>query len=369
MRRGSQKRLPSYRLHKARGLAVVTLNGKHYYLGPYGTKASREEYDRIIAEWLANGRNTLESECRRQSITVAELTERYWSEHVSTYYVKHGQPTSEQGYIRLALRPLEPYAERPVSEFGPVALKAVRDGLIAKRWARSTINGAIQRIQRMFRWAASQEIIPYEVYAALITLTGLRRGRSTARESPPVGPVPESDLEAIIPLLPFPIRGIVRIMRLTGMRPGEARLMRERDLDRTPSIWIYRPSSHKTDYRNRIREIPIGPRGQAVLEEYLSEDPNQFLFRPADAPRSKGRRRRDCYTKDALCVAIRRAARRAGVRPFGPHRIRHTYGTEIRRRFGLDASRTMLGHGDTRVTEIYAERDGRLAREIAQAIG
>ena len=36
-----QNKLPAYRRHKASGRAVVTLNGKDFYLGPHGTVASR----------------------------------------------------------------------------------------------------------------------------------------------------------------------------------------------------------------------------------------------------------------------------------------------------------------------------------------
>ena len=46
-----------YRKHKASGQAIVTLNGKDNYLGTHGTAASKREYDRLISEWLANGRN------------------------------------------------------------------------------------------------------------------------------------------------------------------------------------------------------------------------------------------------------------------------------------------------------------------------
>ena len=38
------------------GQAVVTLSGQDYYLGPYGSIASQIEYDRLIGEWLAGGR-------------------------------------------------------------------------------------------------------------------------------------------------------------------------------------------------------------------------------------------------------------------------------------------------------------------------
>ncbi len=50
--------VPSYRRHKPTGQAVVTLDGRDIYLGKYGTKASRVEYDRLISEseWLAGGR-------------------------------------------------------------------------------------------------------------------------------------------------------------------------------------------------------------------------------------------------------------------------------------------------------------------------
>jgi hypothetical protein len=49
-------RVPSYRLHKPSGNAVVTLAGKDIYLGTYNCPESREAYDRRIGEWLASGR-------------------------------------------------------------------------------------------------------------------------------------------------------------------------------------------------------------------------------------------------------------------------------------------------------------------------
>ena len=47
---------PAYRLYRRTGQAVVTLNGRDHYLGPHGTKTSRDAYDRFVGEWLANGR-------------------------------------------------------------------------------------------------------------------------------------------------------------------------------------------------------------------------------------------------------------------------------------------------------------------------
>lgn len=50
---GRRQHLPSYRLHKARNLAVVRLNGKDHYLGTYDSPESREKYHRLFAEYLA----------------------------------------------------------------------------------------------------------------------------------------------------------------------------------------------------------------------------------------------------------------------------------------------------------------------------
>jgi hypothetical protein len=46
------RRTPSYCHHKATGQAVVRIDGKDRYLGKYGSQESRQEYDRLIAEWL-----------------------------------------------------------------------------------------------------------------------------------------------------------------------------------------------------------------------------------------------------------------------------------------------------------------------------
>lgn len=46
--------VPRYRRHKASGQAVVRLQGRDFYLGKYGTAASREAYQRWLAEWSQN---------------------------------------------------------------------------------------------------------------------------------------------------------------------------------------------------------------------------------------------------------------------------------------------------------------------------
>ena len=85
--RGHGKKPPSYRKHKRSGQAVVTLNGQDFYLGTHGSKASKAEYDRLIGEWLTNGRTRLDVELGQ--ITISELCSAYWK-FAQGYYVKNG---------------------------------------------------------------------------------------------------------------------------------------------------------------------------------------------------------------------------------------------------------------------------------------
>jgi len=48
--------IPSYRLHKASGQAFIELDGRRFYLGKHGSKASKDEYERRLGEYLSNNR-------------------------------------------------------------------------------------------------------------------------------------------------------------------------------------------------------------------------------------------------------------------------------------------------------------------------
>lgn len=99
MPKTSTLRVPSYRYHKPTGQAVVTINGRDLYLGKWNSAASRAEYDRLIAEFLANGRR-LQSEADG---TVVELLNAYRM-FAEDYYRKGSRVTSEYAGIKDALK-------------------------------------------------------------------------------------------------------------------------------------------------------------------------------------------------------------------------------------------------------------------------
>ena len=194
-----QVQTPSYRLHKPCGQAVVRINCRDYYLGKHGTEESRCKYDRLIAEWLANGRRMPSQGDKSPDLTVNEIILAYWR-FAEGYYLKDGRPTSELVSIHESLRILKRlYGKAWANGGGPGALRACQQTMIEAGLSRGVINGRVGRIKRMFKWAASHGLVRIDAYQALATVGGLKRGRSSAREPEPVRPVPETHIAAILP--------------------------------------------------------------------------------------------------------------------------------------------------------------------------
>jgi integrase len=108
-------------------------------------------------------------------------------------------------------------------------------------------------------------------------------GRSTIPESEPVGPVSEEHIDAVIPRVGARIAAKIQIQRFTGMQSGEVVLMKSADIDRSSTVWVYRPESHETEHHGKSRQILIGPRTQAVLAPWLRDDPSAYLFNLKEA--------------------------------------------------------------------------------------
>ena len=261
----------------------------------------------------------------------------------------------------------------------------------------------------MFKWATSHELVPVAVHQALTTVPGLKMGRTAARDPKPVPPVADDVVERTLPHLSQVVADMVRFQRFTGARPGEVCGVRPMDLERTGKVWEYRPESHKTEHTGRERIVFIGPKAQAVLLPYLLRPVDACCFSPAESvnkcraekrarrktrvqPSQQNRRKKrpqrvpaTRYTKDAYRRAIAKAvatanrkeqedAARDGREPrpilaWHPNQLRHSAATEIRRRFGLEAAQTVLGHARADVTQVYAQRDHALAADIMGKIG
>lgn len=392
-------KVPKYRRHKASGQAVVTLAGRDFYLGAYGSPASRAEYKRLIGEYLAGHgappRTT--GAAAAGAKLIAFLVDAYWMHCKATYPGATWKGTMKPALRRLNLM----YGPVRIDEFGPKALKAFRQSLLderkgGRRLSRPYVNRVIKEVRRCFKWGVSEELVPASVLHALQAVEGLRRGSTDAPEPGPVRAVPDAHIETVLPHLPEVLADMVRLQWLTGARPGEVCVMTAAQIDTSGKAWVYTPLHHKTEHHGKERHIVIGPRAQEIVRRYLQPDLGAALFSPGDSERRRmaelraenqtpftpsrrkrdarcaakpKRRFRDRYTTTSYGIAVRRACEAAGVPGWSPNQLRHSRATEIRKTYGLDGAGAVLGHSKLETTQIYAEKNLALAEQIALQTG
>jgi integrase len=407
-----KSKVPSLRLHKPSGRSVVRLNGKDHYLGVHGSAESEANYHKLIARWLAGGRQPLDDSTRPaphtpavpppsttqdapEEISVVELVAGFLR-HLQGIYPNHANSRSVPGAYRPALALLvRHYGREPAHAFGPKKLKQFRELVVARGYVRSKTNLAVNRVRAVFRWGSSEELIPANVYHALQSVENLKRGLCACPESRRVMPVALDAVEQTLGHLTTVTADLVRLQLLLGCRPSELFALRPCDVDTTGDVWVYTPESHKTERYGRVRQIAIGPRAQEILRPYLDQAASEFCFSPAESerqrraerhakrrtplncgnsPGSRGQTARSRppghrYSADAYRRSIARACQAAGIPAWSPYRLRHARATEIRRLFGLDAVQSVLGHAHARTSEIYASVDVSRAMEIQRQIG
>ena len=347
------RRTPKYCLHKPTAQAYCRINGKMIYLGPYDSPESHSRYREIVDEWM------LAKSADRHTITVDELCLRYF-EHSKTHYRKNGKPTSEQDCIRSALRLLiKLFGRVRAADFGPLKLGEYRDRLIREDYAIATIRKHVGRVKTMFKWAASLELVPVAIHTALTTLPHIEAGRSEARVTEPVQPVPRAHIRCLRHEVSPTVRGLINFQLLTGCRPGEAIAMTLRNVDMTGDVWRYEPDSHKTIHHGKRRVIFIGPRAQAIVRCFMAASLDAPVFRHGDSG----------YTIHGYRWAVRRACQRLKIDVWSPNQLRHNAATSLRRRFGIEHVRTILGHSSAVTSEIYAEVDAGTASSIMGRVG
>ena len=433
----SRKRnlLPSYLPHKQSGQARAVwtdqLGIRHQKLlpGAFEGPESRQAFARLQLELEVSAEPTGKP---RDGISVAEVLLAYLEFAVGHFVRPDGTTTHEVDEYKLTLRYVrEIYSNMPAAEFGPLALKAIRKRFVDAGWCRNLVNQRVNRVRRIFKWAAGEELVGFDVYQRLTTVAGLAKGRCGVRESKPVLPIDDAVVDATLPHLSRYVRGLVEFQRLTGCRPGEACVVRRSDIDTGGDVWLYRPAAHKGQWRGKSRVIALGPKAQELLREYFTPAIGDYLFSPArstkefhaarsatrETPRFESHMRRnqskrvktperepdEKYSVTSYGHAVARACDRAFLPPpplarhegetlaewlarldseqrdelsawrkahrWHPNQLRHTFATRVRKAHGLEAAQVLLGHSRADVTQVYAERNHELAATIAAQIG
>ena len=328
--------------------------------------------------------------------TVADLC-ALWAEHCREYY--KGSSTAVNAVLDVRLF-REMFGSASLAELTHGDMLQLRDALVRSGVSRTTVNARLWRVKFMIGWALDEALIPATVKAELTQVRGVKRGRSAAPERAPVRPVDDATIAATVEHMMPNTADMVRVHRFTGMRPCELCGLRWSLIDTSRTPWVYRvpPEINKNEWRGELgqpRVVCIGPKARAILDRH--KDGGDVPFSPIRAMSEYLEARRaarvtpfygkaknaphvprvlgECWTTDAYTKTIHAACGRAGIAPWGSNRLRHTFGTEVRRAFGLEAARAVLGHtGGGCVTDVYtfdalADEMVRTASPAVEALG
>jgi integrase len=409
--------LPRPTVHKRSGSARLRIGGKEYWLGPAGTREADDLYRRHLTAWVASGCTSADlppevvptvqappassptptppaapADTEAAVMTVGGLTLRYVAAVKGSKTPEQLRGCSKWWNARVVANALETRRAVPLDRFGPKMLKDVqaelatrprnqkRDGEPVPR-TRYMVNRTVKEIVAMFAWAVGEELVPPDRLVALRCVKSLRAGESPARESEPVAPVTDAEIEAILPHLPSVVADLVRFARLTAVRPSEACGLRLADVENADDLpaprWTLK--RHKTAHKGKTREIAIGPRAWRIVERWAAgkaaTDP---VFATGDLGRvrvsgtikkRKRRTKRTAFTADDIRKDIAAACRAAGVPAWTTYQLRHAGITEARRTCGLDGAQALAGHASAKMTEHYSRLTFADAARVALKIG
>ena len=347
-------RIPKLCHHKPSGRAYVRVDRKCKYLGVWGSPETEAAYNKFVVDFMRDNEESLPKP-KSRGITMRQLTVLY-TEWAEGYYSASEMP----GIRAMAKWVNRESADFAAAHFSPRIFKRLRDAMIAAGNSRKYINQQHNRIAAMLAYGVELELVPPTVPMAIRQVRKLKPGRSEAKETVKVKPVPDEDILAAVEMMPDDLAVMVQLQLLLGCRPGELWVMTPGEIDRSGETWQYRPTLHKNAWRGKDKSIPIGPHARELLAPYLHRAETALCFTTSTGKQWDRYRYRDC---------IHAACKLAEVPCWNPYQLRHNAGTEVRRLFGLEGVQSHLGHATRAVSEIYAEPKDDLGEEIARRIG
>ena len=361
--------------------AVVYVNSQKLRLGKWDKKADRptesalKAYARFVAEWIVSP-TTAGLNRQDGGVTVNVLTTAFLEEKKATAL------KSDYRSYQIALHAiLQLYDDVPADSFSPKCLKAVRSLFVERGYSRGYCNKLTSLIKTVFRWGVSEELVTESTYNALRCVTALEVGRTAAPERKRRTAVSDEDVDATLEYLTPTVAAMVRLQRITAMRPSEICRMTPGQIDRSSDLWLYRPHKHKGTWRNHDRIIHLGIVEQKILTPYITgkkDDAAVFspitstaeylkqksALRKTKVPPSQQKRHevalkrerkkkpQEFWTPDAYARSIKNAIIKANkerekddrIKHWTPYQLRHAAISRIVLEEGVDVARAIAGH-------------------------
>lgn len=362
--------------HKS-GLARIRVKGKDVYLGPFGSKESRDRYAELSVQHAGG--------VPLRSPRVFEVVDRWRHDGVKRYAANSSEPKAIDAALTVLCRL---FSRLPSKDVTPAILDKVRESMASGSWmtdeelawrakhkkpvawCRRVVNRAITRIKTVWKWAERSGLVPPGSWAHLGTLDPIRKHDARYKSHAARKPATWEQVAGVIDRVPPHVAVMLELQWHTGMRPSEVVKIRPCDVSLGPNgCLVYVLNGHKGDWRENDggHFVLLNSECQRVLSPLLaaarSRGLKSFLF-----PSSRKAKHRH-YTTDAYARVVTRICKETGTPHFTPYQLRHAAKRRAARVAGLHGARALLGQTSLESTAQYdREQDIELASQVAQKI-
>jgi len=248
----------------------------------------------------------------------------------------------------------------PLAEVTTFDVQRYRDHLIDAGHKPSTINRRLAALRAFFAWAAEQDHTAINPAAGIKSIQHKRRAPKglskqqvylLQRQAAARRQLAEAlaGQQTVTPAVVLARRdeAILAVLIYTGLRVGELVNLRLRDVEinaRSGKVCVYGKGRGK-----KYREVPLHVEARKALEAYLDVRPgneDEYLFFSQRGP----------LKERGVQFRLQQIGEEAKVE-VTPHKLRHTFASQLLREAGVDlvTTSTLLGHESVNTTAIYTQ--------------
>ena len=322
---------------------------RHRKVAPIQTRRGAEEYERQLRQELLFG--TYEKQKHVERRTFTDFCAEFMRDHINPMN-KPSEVRSKETILRLHLIPF--FGSTKLNDLDDVQIKRFIKRQTELGLSPKTVNNHLILLRTILGAAYDIELIPkipkikkLKVMAEKIeflTEDEIQRLYKMAH--------PETDWYAAI------------VLAINcGLRLGEIIALKKEDMDlKARKLWVQRSDwqGHLDAPKNgKSRVIPLNDTAVDAIKR-CSHLKSEWLICKSDGSR---------YSKDHYAAALKRIRRRAGLRQFNWHLMRHTFASIlVSRGTPLRVVQELLGHASITMTQRYTHMSDEDAQKAVERL-
>jgi integrase len=344
---------------------------RRFTIGPFprwSVTAAREEA-RELRRGIDRGHDPARSKReRREAPTVQDLIDRYIAEHLPKKTALEQRIEDEKKMLKEIGEKLGKHTKVADVHGGDIAEmhRSISASIGRNGPRRVRANRILSICSKMFSLALvpmAGETLPWRNAVAGNPCKGIEKNPEEARERY----FSKSELERIASALqsyPGEIAAdCVRLIMLTGCRPGEAMQAEWSEFDKEPSYWV-KPSAHTK--QRKTHRLPLSPPAMELIERLRKARKGILVF-PGDVDGEPLKTLFHVWAHVRKHAQLEKDEKGRTARPYD---LRHTFASvAVGGGLNLPIIGKLLGHTQTRTTQRYAHVADDPLREAANKVG